>query len=415
VPPVNVQTRNGLKERVSPEKSRPNAKEAALFFLLMCSVNTDMNAAKCIDTPSPIRIPGYRPFVTDEQRFCAKESDYSSYWLKNDELCRAVLETGTDPKKFELIRAFFPVVRTAVSFEFPLSESGLPHWWAFCFYAGWQFGKSRPAPARGILATLNTTDLEDLLTAIDQLHGKKSPDPNTLSQSFEFIWKQRPPSLGIVGIQSLILSALINAFAAGIASVLWIDQRSECRFIRSIQIDYTDPALPLHVRVIQSSAAADHARPISERLEHPLLKAAAAQYPVTPIERAAIMPFFHRELWKNSRNAAGCPCSALDLVNWVAGGLRYGRELRRRNPHLPEALRSELGEKTYSVALETCASIRKSAPSNAPLAITHAALAWHERVYGWKETSYVGAAIDRVVRFSDLAIWTGMVQDLKDK
>src|SRR5688500_10354753 len=188
----------------------------------MRSVKTHMNAVKNNASAAAIEFThSFRPFKTEEQRRCTQDLGFFTYWNRDDEICAAVLEIGRDPAKFELIRALFPVVRTAVSFDFPLSENGSPFWWTFCFYAGWQFGKSCGGPSESILRTLDRAEVEHLLCVINQVNGERLPTPETFCKAFNFIWSLKPPNLETTEIQRLILAALVNAFAAGIAAALW--------------------------------------------------------------------------------------------------------------------------------------------------------------------------------------------------
>jgi hypothetical protein len=147
-----------------------------------------------------------------------------------------------------------------------------------------------------------------------------------------------------------------------------------------------------------------------ELLEHPLFIVAAEQYPTTPLEKATILPFFHKQLRAfGVRNENQCPADDLALVEWVERAWRWGRRLRHRDRQRVKSVIAEVGPTEFAAIAEIAEEVLRKARSRRPLDLTRAIFEWHQRVYRWTIPGYYGQALDRIVHCTDLAIWAALV------
>jgi len=77
-------------------------------------------------------------------------------------------------------------------------------------------------------------------------------------------------------------------------------------------------------------------------LERSLIRLARELYPAQPLECDAVLTFHCsrlKALRVGSENE--CPTSELDLLDWIAAGLEYGRRLKSKNPKIVEGIFEE--------------------------------------------------------------------------
>jgi hypothetical protein len=162
----------------------------------------------------------------------------------------------------------------------------------------------------------------------------------------------------------------------------------------------------LHIRVLIHSCADAEARPVAQRLQHPLLTVAAEQYQHVPLAREILLTFLDEQLRAfgvNSENE--CPSDDLALVAWVEAAWRYGRRLWQHDQQRVEQVMAEFGPFKIQPVQEVSDCLRRWSKRTPASDLTALILKWHRRVHRWSKPAYYGQELDRVVRCADFAIW----------
>jgi hypothetical protein len=159
-------------------------------------------------------------------------------------------------------------------------------------------------------------------------------------------------------------------------------------------------------RVLRLSIANAEGKVVAKLLQHPLLALAELQYPITPIEKRTILPFFHRQLAAFGVHGENeCPVEDNYLVNWVSAALEYGQSLLTHQPHIVKQVFGEFTPEHLRRLKTTASRIRDAAGGLNAARLVAPLLEWHGATFDWNKPEFHGRALTRVINLADHAIW----------
>lgn len=347
------------------------------------------------------------PFVTEEQRAARAFDTFAPFWRLNDPLCARVLRDGLNPNQFRWTKAIFPLFREASLFQVPRSAQSLPSWQPFAFFAGREFGQGFPDRGVALLECAQGTlgDPFDVLRRLRAVLGLREANPWNLHEAFAKLLAK--DDIAQSGIEETLIRHTSASFAAGLAAVTTAKADPDLiGFLARIEPRTGEQRTQLHLRSLIRSCADAQGRRVLNVVEHPLLKVAEAQYPNTPRECTAILPFFHEQLRAfGVRSENECPADDLALVEWVEAASNYGHRVLEYNTRRVKRVIAELGHRKVESVAEVIEDVLRRAKSRRTLDFTRAIFKWHEAAHRWVQPAYYGQALDRVVHCADFAIW----------
>jgi hypothetical protein len=152
-------------------------------------------------------------------------------------------------------------------------------------------------------------------------------------------------------------------------------------------------------------------QPVMALLEHPLIRLARELYPAQPLECDAVLAFHVSRLRAlRVRGEDECPTSELELLDWIAAGLEYGRRLKAENPEAVERIREEARGRRLEGCTRVVRQVVTEAGGTEPVRLLGPLKAWQKRVYDWSEPRFYGQSLAQIVYFSDFAIWIPWVE-----
>ncbi len=347
------------------------------------------------------------PFVTQEARASATLDSFAPFWRLDDPLCARLLREGKSPRRFPWVKAIFPLVRAASLFQFPREAPTFHAWQPFAFFAGLEYGRELPAEAAVLLAddaSSSGSTYHGLRRLRDALADREG-NPWNLYDAFGTL---RGQGCAVAEAPEPALIRLTSAgFRLGLAAATTAKSEPDLAdFLARLYPRVTARRTQLHVRALFHSCTNARGRRVQDLLEHPLLTVAANKYPITPLEKATILPFFHAELHAfGVRSENECPTDDLAIVTWVGRAWHWGTQLRHREPGTVEKIFIEIGREEFEGTAKSVERVIREAGSLRAADLTRAFLGWYERNFGWSQPHYYGQALDRVVHFADCAIW----------
>src|SRR5688500_2866191 len=86
-------------------------------------------------------------------------------------------------------------------------------------------------------------------------------------------------------------------------------------------------------------------KPRSQLVAHPLPRLAATYYPHAPKEREAILNFFRWQLHAFGETTEDrCSSAENNIGGWIRSALKYGRQLKLKEPKRLQEILAEAGE-----------------------------------------------------------------------
>jgi hypothetical protein len=147
-------------------------------------------------------------------------------------------------------------------------------------------------------------------------------------------------------------------------------------------------------------------RPVAARLEHPLLRLAREYYPGKRKEPELVLGFLWARLQSlQVKSEDQCPASELDLADWVASAVDYGRRFYTKNPNQVSAVFEECKAFGLEDTLDLVRNLVAQAGGTNPLLLVHLLKDWHQGAFGWVDPQFYGQELERVVHFADFAVW----------
>ncbi|HEY3855709.1 MAG TPA: hypothetical protein VGO67_15075 [Verrucomicrobiae bacterium] len=346
-------------------------------------------------------------FRTSEQIAAEKSNRASSYYLRlYDPLCAAALNTWRPAAETGAVLKIFPFIRLGAVFQVPLRNDWLGAWLTAAFYAGFYFGNCFPEQAEEIAErALGGLDVDRLPALASALDGRPATIEN-IGAVFNILGQNWGPNFGETDHQHWVKSALVcSVTGINAATTAKFDPRLT-DFVEHLSLPIGLSKTSLIFRVLAPSIANAEGKAVTELFHHPLLALAEVQYPITPIEKRTMLPFFHRQLaifGVQSENE--CPVEDNDLVNWVSAALDYGQSLLTNQPHIVKQVFGEFTPEKLRTLKTMASRIRDAAGGLNASWLVAPLLEWHGATFNWNEPAFYGRALTRVINLADFAIW----------
>ena len=216
-------------------------------------------------------------------------------------------------------------------------------------------------------------------------------------------WRDVAEGLLEDALLEAIVKSLRTGFAAG--SVARGDP-GRCEFVWDIPERTGDGINEISSRVLVGAPLNSVGKTVAELLEHPLIRLSRELYPAQPTERDTVLGFIRHRLRESGvRSENECPTSELDLLDWIAEGMEYGRRVKAGHPDVVEKIFKECGECRLKYSLREVRRVVAEAGGTEPVCLLGRLKVWQEGVYGWWEPGIYGEELARVAYMTDFAVW----------
>jgi hypothetical protein len=304
------------------------------------------------------------------------------------------------------ILKIFPFIRLGAVFRVPLSNDWLGSWLGAAFYAGFFYGNRFPEKAEELAErALGGRDVNRLPALAHALDGQPATVEN-VGAVFNVLGEHWEPQSGETVHQHWINSALICAVTGFTAATTAKFDPRLVDFVEQLSLPIGLSKTSLVFRVLARSIANAEGKVVTELLHHPLLALAEVQYPITPIEKRTILPFFHRQLAAfGVQSENECPVEDNYLVNWVSAALDYGQSLLTHQPRMVKQVFGEFTPERLRTLKTMASRIRDAAGGLNASRLVAPLLEWHGATFNWNKPAFHGRALTRVINLADFAIW----------
>ena len=347
-------------------------------------------------------------FRTAEEIESIEGKSVALYFRPHDPLCAAVLKIGKTPADIQVVSKVFPFFRLASVLQVPPDPAVFGTWLANAFYAGLSYGTLYPTQAEETAerAFGGHGYAHQRLHILKEVLQEQPATLKNLIKAFEILAKNCKPDSGDTFEHHLINTTLKSAVVGLAGSTTGKVDPALSDFIEQLgaHSDLSNMS-PLFQGLSKSMVEAE-GKPVRALLRHPLLTLAEAQYPVTPVERRTMLPFFHNQLGVfGVRSESECPVEDFDLMTWIEGGLSYGNAILENHPQTVEMIFKEIPPGKLTRLKEIAVRLRAAADGLSPSGLLGPLLRWHAEIYEWNQPAFYGQALTRAICVADFAIW----------
>lgn len=356
----------------------------------------------------PVNLKRRATFATREEITARRHNTGLPYFRLDDSLCKRFLELATDPGDFEGLKLLFPFVREMSLLRCERSSlAKLDVWMQLAFMAGHDLGRAHPERVEDVLRGHELQEAARRLGVLGQSAGEEHLTLDGLRRACVDIvkakWADAPQDRVLAVFLEAVLKTLRVGFAA--ATSAQCDPRL-CELVWDIPDRIGEGIADIVTRVLVGAPLRSVGKPLLSLMEHPVIRLAREYYRGEPIQAEMALGFMRdrlRDLGVRSENE--CPTSDADLLDWVAAGLEYGRQVKIEQPELLDQMFMESGECGLNGATSAVQRVVAEAGGTDPVRLLGPLKAWQQNVYGWAEPKFYGEALARVVYFADFAIW----------
>lgn len=351
-------------------------------------------------------------FVTCEERQARRHASAVPYFRLQDGFCRAFLELATDPREFEGLKLLFPFVRENVLLGIPQSHGLLASWMRAAFAAGHDLGRAHPEVLEDVLPGQELSAALRRVGVIQTYLEEPCLTWAGLRQACEMVVAAQWEDVPAERFQHVLLEAVVKSLRTGFAAATAAQcDPALCEFVWDIPEQIGASIQDIVGRASIRAPLKCFGMRLYRRLEHPLLRLARTLYPNQPTERDLVLGFLQRRLRKlRVKSENECPGEELELLNWIACGIEYGREIKEKHPELLRRVLQEAKGERLDAAVSVVKRVVKQAGGIEPVRLLPQIKAWQNDVYGWVEPEFYGRALARVAYFSDFAVWIPWVE-----
>jgi hypothetical protein len=346
-------------------------------------------------------------FTTIEERRARKRGSAAPYFRTQDSLCNAFLHLATDPREFEGLKLLFPFVREAVLLGIPQTHELLASWMRGAFSAGHDLGRAHPELLEDVLSGQELCSAVRRVGVVQKCSEESCLTWAGLRRACEKVVASQWPNVPAESFQPVLLEAVTKSLRTGFAAATAAQSDPAlCEFVWDIPERIGSSIQDIVGRATISAPLRSFRIPLVERLEHPLLRLGRELYPSHPAERDLVLGFLQvrlHELGVKSENI--CPANELELVDWIARGLDYGREIKTNRPELLERVFQEAAGDRLEASLNVVKKVVAEAGGTDPIRLLGPLKTWQKEVYGWADPEFYGQELARVAYFSDFAVW----------
>jgi len=328
-----------------------------------------------------------------------------AYWRVDDVICREFLKLGTHPPDFEAVKLLFPYLRETAVCKTPREWQFVLDCQYFAFFAGHDLGCKHPEMVDLILPGGAVQESKRRLQVLQQCGGEERLTRRGLDRAFKTVAESYRPAKPDINVDGLVCSLILKSARAGVAAgtvALTDPVLSELLDGLSQPVGGNFPTLEKAFiaapwRAFEDGAAA---------LQHPLLRLARELYPENSLEGKTVLTFLEEQLTKlGVRNEDECPAGDLDLLDWIATGLEFGRTVKAEQP----ALVADILEECAGQRLKDSRSVIKGVTTKAgriePLRLIRPILEWYGAVHQSEAPQFYGQWLERVSCIADFVVW----------
>ena len=329
-------------------------------------------------------------FRTTEEIKTVEQKLTSYYFRTNDRLCGAVLEIGKTSWGFHAVSKAFPFFRLASVLQIPTSPEMLADWLAKGFFAGYHYGSHFPDQAEEVVerAFGGHNFAHQRLVILSQVLDRNQATMQNLVEVFRIIAQNTTCDVSQPFETHLIYNTLKSVVVGFAAATVGKADPALVDFVEPLAADFDVARMPHFFRVMARSLVEAEDKPLKDSFQHPLLTVAEAQYLDTPVERKTILPFFHNQLRAfGVQTESECPTSDCDLVEWIEGGLDFGRVVLEDRLLVDEICREMMPRKLARLK-EVALSFQAAAKGLNPIRLVEPISHWHEEVYGRRAPAF---------------------------
>ena len=346
-------------------------------------------------------------FRTAEEIESVERRSAAPYFRLNDSLCRRFLKLATDPREFEGLKLLFPFVREASVLQACRGREKLAAWMSLAFLAGHDLGRAHPDHVEDVLPGLEFRGALSRLDIIRNCSGEEHLTLPGLQRACDRIVDAQWADLAEDRLEDVLLEAVVKSSRAGFAAATVArGDPGRCEFVWDIPERTGDGVSGIVRRSLVGAPLNAVGKPVAELLEHPLLRLARELYPAQPTERDTVLGFIRHQLRESGvRSENECPTSELDLLDWIAEGMEYGRRVKAGHPDVVEKIFKECGERRLKDSLRVVRQVVAEVGGIEPVCLLGRLKVWQEGVYGWWEPEIYGQELARVAHMADFAVW----------
>jgi hypothetical protein len=336
------------------------------------------------------------------------QAKLKAYWRLDDVVCRDFLKLGTTPADFEAVRLLFPYVRETAFCQTPREWKYLADWLYFGFFAGHELGCRHPELAEQILPGNELKEALRRLGILIECAKEEHLSAAGLDKACKEVAESHRPAGTSDNANTTVCTLLLKTMRAGVAAGTVVQ---------------TDPALSdalgnfgkpvgAHLpgileRALVMSALRMFEEGFASRPWHPLLRLTRELYPPDhSFEGNIVRAFVTQRLQQlGVTKEEDYAADDLDLLDWIAAGLEYGRQVKRRHPRLLVNLAKE----SVGKRLEASKSLVLEAVTNAghaePYDLLRPLLEWYKAVHHKEDPGFYGQRLARFGAIADFAVW----------
>jgi hypothetical protein len=330
-----------------------------------------------------------------------------SYLRCHDVVCREFLQLGQDPADFGAVRLFFPYVRELSACRTPREWSTVSDCQFFAYYAGHDLGCRHPELQEYILPDEEVREGRRRLQVLHYYAQGERLNQRGLQQAFEVVAETYRPKDDSVNANALVCELLLKSARTGYAAAtVALTDPAVCELL-----DEPGQALARRFpatleRALAAAPWRTHEEGWLARSAHPLLRLAQELYPEGSLEAKTVLGFLEEQLQAlGVKSEEDCPTGELDLLDWVASGLAFGRQLKQEQPKLV----ADIIKECAGPRLEASRSVIQEAVAKAgkveAVRLIRPLLEWYGGAHQRGELHFYGQRLGRVGAIADFAVW----------
>jgi len=352
-------------------------------------------------------------FMTAEERYARKHRTFLPYFRTSDSLCRGFLMMAADPLEFAGLKSLFPFVREMSLLRALRSRERISEWMPLAFMAGHDLGRACPELVEEILPGLEFGEAWRRVGALQHWSGQCVLNLGGLKMACTNIVQAQWPKVAADELEPLLLETVVKCLRTGFAAGSFCQTDPVyCEFVGNIPPRSGTGMGDLLSRFTILAPLYAAGKPATTLLEHPLIRMVRAFYAEQPSRCAMMLSFFRerlRALKVESEN--DCPCSELDLLDWITAAVRHGVTFARQHPALMRRIRRETARGKLACVGVELPRVLARAGGMEPAGLLVPLKQWQKERYGKGEPAYYGEQLERVVYFCHLCALAPCVVD----
>jgi hypothetical protein len=356
------------------------------------------------------------PYATREEQTARESNSAAPYFRLKDSLCRSFLKQATDPGEFTGLKLMFPLIREFSLLRAVRAIEKVSLWMHLAFLAGHDLGRAHPERLEEVLPGGEMRGAVMRLGIIERCSGEEHLTYQGLRRAYARIVEAQWAKVPEEQVEGVLLRASVKSFRVGFAAAT-VSQGdpAHCEFVWDIPERARDGIDDIAIRLMIGAPMDALGKPVAALLEHPLLRMARELYPAQPVECETVLDFLRGHLRAlGVEREDECPSSDLDLADWVAAGMAYGRQVKERRPDILNRIFQENDGERLEGSLDVVKSVLAEAGGTNPIQLVGRLKRWQKDTYRSAEPGYYGDELARVAYFSDFAVWIPWVEEDRD-